>query len=74
MCWDNQLYDAMVYVFNSGMNDYISPMEVTHMPQRSQLSEVIVFFHQYVNDMDLFFCHKNILKVLAKFEHTKPYI
>lgn len=28
MCWDNQLYDAMIYVFNSGMNDYISPMEV----------------------------------------------
>uniref|UniRef100_A0A673ISD7 Vacuolar protein sorting-associated protein 8 homolog n=1 Tax=Sinocyclocheilus rhinocerous TaxID=307959 RepID=A0A673ISD7_9TELE len=27
MCWDNQLYDAMIYVFNSGMNDYISPME-----------------------------------------------
>uniref|UniRef100_A0A8C2I7D9 VPS8 subunit of CORVET complex n=1 Tax=Cyprinus carpio TaxID=7962 RepID=A0A8C2I7D9_CYPCA len=23
MCWDNQLYDAMIYVFNSGMNDYI---------------------------------------------------
>uniref|UniRef100_A0A8B9KF69 VPS8 subunit of CORVET complex n=1 Tax=Astyanax mexicanus TaxID=7994 RepID=A0A8B9KF69_ASTMX len=30
MCWDNQLYDAMIYVFNSGMNDYISPMEVIH--------------------------------------------
>uniref|UniRef100_A0A3B4C1B9 Vacuolar protein sorting-associated protein 8 homolog n=1 Tax=Pygocentrus nattereri TaxID=42514 RepID=A0A3B4C1B9_PYGNA len=29
MCWDNQLYDAMIYVFNSGMNDYISPMEVS---------------------------------------------
>ncbi|XP_035266136.1 vacuolar protein sorting-associated protein 8 homolog isoform X1 [Anguilla anguilla] len=27
MCWENQLYDAMIYVFNSGMNDYISPME-----------------------------------------------
>ncbi|TRY92741.1 hypothetical protein DNTS_024828 [Danionella cerebrum] len=27
MCWDNQLYDAMIYVFNTGMNDYISPME-----------------------------------------------
>ncbi|XP_072564907.1 vacuolar protein sorting-associated protein 8 homolog, partial [Paramormyrops kingsleyae] len=26
-CWENQLYDAMIYVFNSGMNDYISPME-----------------------------------------------
>ncbi|XP_028835782.1 vacuolar protein sorting-associated protein 8 homolog isoform X2 [Denticeps clupeoides] len=27
MCWENQLYDAMIYVFNSGMNDYITPME-----------------------------------------------
>uniref|UniRef100_A0A8C9SP09 VPS8 subunit of CORVET complex n=1 Tax=Scleropages formosus TaxID=113540 RepID=A0A8C9SP09_SCLFO len=27
MCWEHQLYDAMIYVFNSGMNDYISPME-----------------------------------------------
>ncbi|XP_045555494.1 vacuolar protein sorting-associated protein 8 homolog isoform X10 [Salmo salar] len=27
MCWDNQLYDAMIYVFNRGMNDYINPME-----------------------------------------------
>uniref|UniRef100_A0A671W5I5 VPS8 subunit of CORVET complex n=1 Tax=Sparus aurata TaxID=8175 RepID=A0A671W5I5_SPAAU len=27
VCWDNQLYDAMIYVFNSGMNDYITPME-----------------------------------------------
>uniref|UniRef100_A0A8C9W3R4 VPS8 subunit of CORVET complex n=1 Tax=Scleropages formosus TaxID=113540 RepID=A0A8C9W3R4_SCLFO len=29
MCWEHQLYDAMIYVFNSGMNDYISPMEVS---------------------------------------------
>ncbi|XP_077469477.1 vacuolar protein sorting-associated protein 8 homolog isoform X4 [Stigmatopora argus] len=27
ICWENQLYDAMIYVFNSGMNDYITPME-----------------------------------------------
>uniref|UniRef100_A0A8C4I5C4 RING-type domain-containing protein n=1 Tax=Dicentrarchus labrax TaxID=13489 RepID=A0A8C4I5C4_DICLA len=27
MCWENQLYDAMIYVFNRGMNDYITPME-----------------------------------------------
>ncbi|XP_056147322.1 vacuolar protein sorting-associated protein 8 homolog isoform X2 [Lampris incognitus] len=27
LCWENQLYDAMIYVFNSGMNDYITPME-----------------------------------------------
>ncbi|KAM6956595.1 LOW QUALITY PROTEIN: vacuolar protein sorting-associated protein 8 homolog [Aplochiton taeniatus] len=27
LCWTNQLYDAMIYVYNSGMNDYISPME-----------------------------------------------
>uniref|UniRef100_A0A668T575 RING-type domain-containing protein n=1 Tax=Oreochromis aureus TaxID=47969 RepID=A0A668T575_OREAU len=27
VCWENQLYDAMIYVFNSGTNDYITPME-----------------------------------------------
>uniref|UniRef100_UPI0037E89112 vacuolar protein sorting-associated protein 8 homolog n=1 Tax=Semicossyphus pulcher TaxID=241346 RepID=UPI0037E89112 len=27
VCWENQLHDAMIYVFNSGMNDYITPME-----------------------------------------------
>ncbi|XP_068183630.1 vacuolar protein sorting-associated protein 8 homolog isoform X2 [Antennarius striatus] len=27
VCWENRLYDAMIYVFNSGMNDYITPME-----------------------------------------------
>ncbi|KAM3606154.1 uncharacterized protein V6R79_011623 [Siganus canaliculatus] len=27
VCWENHLYDAMIYVFNSGMNDYITPME-----------------------------------------------
>ncbi|KAG7512101.1 vacuolar sorting-associated 8-like isoform X1 [Solea senegalensis] len=27
VCWENQLYDAMMYVFTSGMNDYITPME-----------------------------------------------
>uniref|UniRef100_A0A8C9T9N3 VPS8 subunit of CORVET complex n=1 Tax=Scleropages formosus TaxID=113540 RepID=A0A8C9T9N3_SCLFO len=32
MCWEHQLYDAMIYVFNSGMNDYISPMEVSSKP------------------------------------------
>lgn len=28
LCWENRLYDAMIYVYNSGMNDFISPMEV----------------------------------------------
>ncbi|XP_054838253.1 vacuolar protein sorting-associated protein 8 homolog isoform X1 [Eublepharis macularius] len=27
MCWENHLYDAMIYVYNSGMNDFITPME-----------------------------------------------
>ncbi|XP_044290678.1 vacuolar protein sorting-associated protein 8 homolog isoform X2 [Varanus komodoensis] len=27
MCWENRLYDAMIYVYNSGMNDFITPME-----------------------------------------------
>lgn len=31
LCWENHLYDAMIYVYNSGMNDFISPMEVAKM-------------------------------------------
>lgn len=31
LCWENHLYDAMIYVYNSGMNDFISPMEVGKM-------------------------------------------
>ncbi|KAM4626129.1 vacuolar protein sorting-associated protein 8 homolog [Discoglossus pictus] len=27
MCWEHSLYDAMIYVYNSGTNDFISPME-----------------------------------------------
>ncbi|KAM9365398.1 vacuolar protein sorting-associated protein 8 homolog isoform 2-T2 [Pholidichthys leucotaenia] len=27
VCWENQLYDAVIYVYNRGMNDYITPME-----------------------------------------------
>ncbi|GCB73005.1 hypothetical protein scyTo_0002298 [Scyliorhinus torazame] len=27
MCWEHCLYDAMIYVYNKGMNDYITPME-----------------------------------------------
>ncbi|XP_043991714.1 vacuolar protein sorting-associated protein 8 homolog isoform X1 [Gambusia affinis] len=27
VCWNNQLYDAVIYIFNRGMNDYITPME-----------------------------------------------
>ncbi|XP_068101134.1 vacuolar protein sorting-associated protein 8 homolog isoform X2 [Hyperolius riggenbachi] len=27
MCWKHRLYDAMIYVYNSGTNDFISPME-----------------------------------------------
>ncbi|XP_051787223.1 vacuolar protein sorting-associated protein 8 homolog [Erpetoichthys calabaricus] len=27
LCWEHHLYDAMIYVYNSGMNDYLTPME-----------------------------------------------
>uniref|UniRef100_A0A673FXB4 Vacuolar protein sorting-associated protein 8 homolog n=1 Tax=Sinocyclocheilus rhinocerous TaxID=307959 RepID=A0A673FXB4_9TELE len=37
MCWDNQLYDAMIYVFNSGMNDYITNAKM-HIISFSHLS------------------------------------
>uniref|UniRef100_A0A674NUU6 VPS8 subunit of CORVET complex n=1 Tax=Takifugu rubripes TaxID=31033 RepID=A0A674NUU6_TAKRU len=34
VCWENQLYDAVIYVFNRGMNDYTTPMEVSARPSR----------------------------------------
>ncbi len=26
MCWSEQLYDAMIHVYNSGMHDYTTPL------------------------------------------------
>uniref|UniRef100_A0A8D0A7T0 VPS8 subunit of CORVET complex n=1 Tax=Sander lucioperca TaxID=283035 RepID=A0A8D0A7T0_SANLU len=37
VCWENQLYDAMIYVFNSSMNDYITPMEVSASPKDEEV-------------------------------------
>lgn len=36
MCWENCLYDVMIYVYNRGMNEFISFME--------KFFRVIVFF------------------------------
>lgn len=38
VCWENQLYDAVIYVFNRGMNDYTTPMEVSASPEGSSTS------------------------------------
>jgi hypothetical protein len=27
MCWNHSLYDAIIYVYNRGMNDYTTPLE-----------------------------------------------
>ncbi|XP_024140976.1 vacuolar protein sorting-associated protein 8 homolog [Oryzias melastigma] len=27
VCWTNRLYDAVIYIYNRGMNDFITPME-----------------------------------------------
>uniref|UniRef100_A0A3P9JC24 VPS8 subunit of CORVET complex n=1 Tax=Oryzias latipes TaxID=8090 RepID=A0A3P9JC24_ORYLA len=29
VCWTNRLYDAVIYIYNRGMNDFITPMEVS---------------------------------------------
>ena len=26
MCWSQQLYDAMIHVYNKGLNDYTTPL------------------------------------------------
>ena len=27
LCWEHGLYDAVLYVYNRGMSDYVSPLE-----------------------------------------------
>lgn len=43
MCWRYGLYDAMIYVYNQGMNDYLTPL--VEMFQVSNLLEL--HFHFY---------------------------
>ncbi|GAA6093634.1 vacuolar protein sorting-associated protein 8 homolog isoform X4 [Tachysurus ichikawai] len=66
MCWDNQLYDAMMYVFNSGMNDYISPMEVFEFLIRLHTLEAVKEeeVYPYIRTL-LHFDTREFLNVLA---------
>jgi len=27
LCWTHKLYDAVLYVYNRGMSDYVAPLE-----------------------------------------------
>lgn len=27
LCWGHALYDAIIYVYNKGMHDYVTPLE-----------------------------------------------
>jgi hypothetical protein len=27
LCWTQGLYDAIIYIYNQGMNDFITPLE-----------------------------------------------
>ena len=31
MCWSHRLYDAMIYVYNNGLKDYITPLLVSYL-------------------------------------------
>uniref|UniRef100_A0A8C6KZS4 VPS8 subunit of CORVET complex n=1 Tax=Nothobranchius furzeri TaxID=105023 RepID=A0A8C6KZS4_NOTFU len=42
ICWNNQLYDAVIYIYNRGMNDYITPMEVSSAPRCCFIDEDVV--------------------------------
>ncbi|KAG7272449.1 hypothetical protein CRUP_031376 [Coryphaenoides rupestris] len=66
MCWENRLYDAMIYVFNRGMNDYITPLEVfdflirLHSAETSEEEEVFPFIRTLLH-----FDTREFLNVLA---------
>uniref|UniRef100_A0A8C5QQE4 Vacuolar protein sorting-associated protein 8 homolog n=1 Tax=Leptobrachium leishanense TaxID=445787 RepID=A0A8C5QQE4_9ANUR len=48
MCWEHRLYDAMIYVYNSGTNDFISPME--HPEAFTLLTTIDFFFFFFVDE------------------------
>ncbi|GAB1300127.1 Vacuolar protein sorting-associated protein 8 homolog [Apodemus speciosus] len=43
MCWENRLYDAMIYVYNRGMNEFISPMETLTDEQVVMGNKLLVY-------------------------------
>uniref|UniRef100_A0A3P9NN18 VPS8 subunit of CORVET complex n=1 Tax=Poecilia reticulata TaxID=8081 RepID=A0A3P9NN18_POERE len=55
VCWNNQLYDAVIYIFNRGMNDYSSPMEESAFQQK-QCVDAHFVVHQAVCLTFVCFC------------------
>ncbi|RXM36964.1 Vacuolar protein sorting-associated protein 8-like [Acipenser ruthenus] len=51
MCWEHHLHDAMIYVYNSGMNDYINPMKT---------------FEEFKNDKQALEYQQRIVDILMK--------
>ena len=39
MCWSEQLYDAMIHVYNSGMHDYTTPLTELLLQLRGTLKK-----------------------------------
>lgn len=51
MCWEHRLYDAMIFVYNSGTNDFISPMEVRFSLLMVFNSSFFFFFSHSSNNL-----------------------
>lgn len=72
VCWENKLHDALVYVFNRGMNDYVTPMEVScrskwySYPEFKKKNVFTVFFLLINDHFGIHFHIIVIIKVINK--------
>uniref|UniRef100_A0A8C2I518 VPS8 subunit of CORVET complex n=1 Tax=Cyprinus carpio TaxID=7962 RepID=A0A8C2I518_CYPCA len=80
MCWDNQLYDAMIYVFNSGMNDYINDGKCNLRPNPNSILYPFPFpcCAFYVVSLNVFQVFEFLIRLhsveAAQEEEVYPYI
>jgi len=48
LCWKHGLYDALLYVYNRGMSDYVTPLERLLALLKSTVDSGLQLSHQQV--------------------------
>eukprot|EP01147_Barroeca_monosierra_P003329 gene3329-6013_t len=69
LCWEYKLFDAMIYIYNQGMNDYITPlremMQLLQASIRARSADVIAggSLQEFLNDQERELGYKLLLYI-----------
>ncbi|EGD81414.1 hypothetical protein PTSG_02136 [Salpingoeca rosetta] len=69
LCWEHKLFDAMIYIYNQGMNDYLTPlremMQLLQASIRARSADVIAggALHQHLDEQELELGYKLLLYI-----------